>query len=494
LSYDVNTNRITTAGYSYDAAGNQARALASGNGATQHFQYDAANRLVRVTDDNAILIASYTYGASNQRLITDENGTRTYYAAEGGAVIAEYLEADNSSTMAWSKSYVYLGNRLLATLTPNNSGGEAMQFHHPDRLGTRLVTNPADGSFFEQQTLPFGTALDESAPSGGTTNSTNRRFTTYDRSGTTHLDYAVNRHYDSLQGRFTQVDPAGMGMVSLESPQTLNLYAYCANDPINTLDPSGLGFLSFLKKLFVIVVIAVAIIAAVAFTFAAVAADGTPLASLASFLWNNIVGPAISIAQAGGLVPAGPVLGPGGTAVWNGGVPSGLIERSSTIDRLIINNWSHSETRKIHGLGTILNPFGLTFPGPALYRTLDEAAIAALRAINPRSKRQNVEYAGQICHNSQGYFYTAPAKGTIDSSDPSESPCPKGSSTVAEYHTHGAYLPKYDNEMFSLEDVEGVHVPQYVATPTGRIRVYDPAVGVRDPTHRSTRTLKARTR
>jgi RHS repeat-associated protein len=84
----------------------------------------------------------------------------------------------------------------------------------------------------------------------GSTGATNRRFTSYDRSGATGLDYAVNRHYDPQQGRFTQVDPIEMGSVSLTSPQTLNLYAYCANDPINHIDPSGLGFFSFLKKVF----------------------------------------------------------------------------------------------------------------------------------------------------------------------------------------------------------------------------------------------------
>jgi RHS repeat-associated protein len=82
------------------------------------------------------------------------------------------------------------------------------------------------------------------------TGATNRRFTSYDRSNTTGLDYANNRHYDSQQGRFTQVDPAGMGAASLTSPQTLNLYAYCTNDPINHTDPNGLGFFSFLKKVF----------------------------------------------------------------------------------------------------------------------------------------------------------------------------------------------------------------------------------------------------
>ena len=83
-------------------------------------------------------------------------------------------------------------------------------------------------SSFEQVTLPFGTPLNAES-----TGASNRRFTSYDRSVTTGLDYAVNRHYDSQQGRFTQVDPAGMKATTLLIPQTLNLYAYCTNDPVN---------------------------------------------------------------------------------------------------------------------------------------------------------------------------------------------------------------------------------------------------------------------
>src|SRR5207302_10928180 len=156
--------------------------------------------------DSGTTIAIYIYGDSNERLIAqdgDENSSyRTYYAGEAGSVTAEYTETPSSpTTPQWSKSYVYLGGRLLSTLIPNGSGGEAIQFHHPDRLGTRLVTDPVAGTSFEQVTLPFGTALDAES-----TGETNRRFTSYDRSTTTKLDYAVNRHYDSQQGRFAQVD------------------------------------------------------------------------------------------------------------------------------------------------------------------------------------------------------------------------------------------------------------------------------------------------
>ena len=91
----------------------------------QRFQYDAANRLVVVkADDNSTVRATYTYGDSNEHLIDEEAGLRTYYAFSG---IAEYIESGGSTTLAWSKSYVYLGNRLLSTLTPNGTGGEAVE-------------------------------------------------------------------------------------------------------------------------------------------------------------------------------------------------------------------------------------------------------------------------------------------------------------------------------------------------------------------------------
>src|SRR5205085_1379744 len=134
------SNRISTTGYEYDAAGNLTRSQASGGG-WQRFEYDAANRLVNVKTDSGTLIASYTYGESNQRLITTEGSLKTYYISDGEATIAEYTEVNSSGVVQWSKSYVYLEARLLATLQPNGVGGEYTQFHHPDMLGTRLITN-----------------------------------------------------------------------------------------------------------------------------------------------------------------------------------------------------------------------------------------------------------------------------------------------------------------------------------------------------------------
>ena len=131
-------------------------------------------------------LATYTYGASNQRLKTvDGAATNTWYVWEGGKVIAEYNTVSNIN-ITWQKNYVYLGDRLLAT----ESTAQTLQFHHPDRLGSRLITNASNGSSAgEQESLPYGTAI------GAGITGNNRRFTSYDRSTTTKLDYAVNRRY-----------------------------------------------------------------------------------------------------------------------------------------------------------------------------------------------------------------------------------------------------------------------------------------------------------
>ncbi|HMO79999.1 MAG TPA: RHS repeat-associated core domain-containing protein [Pyrinomonadaceae bacterium] len=236
LSYDNTSNRITTTGFEYDVAGNQIRALAANGTDWLLYEYDAANRLKVVKQDGTTPtdIQSFEYGSTNARLMVLDYASNqwTIYASTGGTTLAEYTEF-TEHTPTWTKSYTYLGDRLLSTVTPNGTGGEFTEFNHPDRLGTKLITNSA-GSY-EQAHLPFGTALNAES-----TGSISRRFTSYDRSNSTGLDYAINRTYDSKQGRFTQVDPMGISSGNLEVPQTLNLFSYCGNDPINRTDPDGL--------------------------------------------------------------------------------------------------------------------------------------------------------------------------------------------------------------------------------------------------------------
>ncbi|MEP6850421.1 MAG: RHS repeat-associated core domain-containing protein [Acidobacteriota bacterium] len=233
LGYNTATNRISDSGWQYDNAGNLMRGQ-NDSGIWQKFKYDAAGRLVEVDNDSGTAIETYKYAADRSRLIRETSSGRTYYAWGGSSVMQEYTEGTSSTTPVYSKSYTHAGSRLLSTSTVVSSA-EVLEFHHPDRLGTRLVTNPSASTYYEQSTMPFGTAFPNES-----TGFSNQTFTTYDRSSSTGLDYAINRTHSSGQGRFTQVDPLGMAGASGSIPQSLNLYAYAQNRPTDFVDPSGL--------------------------------------------------------------------------------------------------------------------------------------------------------------------------------------------------------------------------------------------------------------
>ena len=250
LAYDTATNHISTDGFTYDLAGNLTRGQRT-DGSWLRYRYDQAGHLVSVTTDSGLPIESYGYDSDGRRLITRQAGDSTYFVWSRGRPIAEYAQQSagrrptlkwltagarrraSQAKLVWSTSRIYLGNRTLATFKQAKPQ-ETVFYHHPDRLGTRLVTDNGNNTTWEQTTLPFGTLMP------GTPQWINPLFTTYDAGSIPGLYYAVNRTYDS-ELRFTQPDPIGLAAVDISHPQTLNMYAYVGNDPVNSVDPSGLG-------------------------------------------------------------------------------------------------------------------------------------------------------------------------------------------------------------------------------------------------------------
>jgi RHS repeat-associated protein len=199
----VKTNRIASVNgtaFGYDASGN-----VTGDGAST-YAYDAESRIVSVS---GLSSESYSYDVDNRRRKKVVGGVVTHYIWEGNQVIAEY-ERGGPATSA-----------------------TGMRYYHQDRLSPRVITDGAGVVVGTMDHLPFGEEI------GGSGERKKHKFTTYERDGT-GLDYAVNRYYDQQRGRFNQVDPLGMGAASLTNPQTLNLYSYAHNDPINFADPTGL--------------------------------------------------------------------------------------------------------------------------------------------------------------------------------------------------------------------------------------------------------------
>jgi RHS repeat-associated protein len=70
-------------------------------------------------------------------------------------------------------------------------------------------------------------------------------FTGQERDGETGgeagNDFFSARYYSSGWARFMSPDPSGLSLADQSNPQTFNLYTYVLNNPINRVDPSGLG-------------------------------------------------------------------------------------------------------------------------------------------------------------------------------------------------------------------------------------------------------------
>jgi len=187
-----------------------------------------------------------------------------------------------------------------------------------------------------------------------------------------------------------------MGSVSLESPQTLNLYAYCVNDPTNQIDPSGLGFFSFFGKLFKaigkaikIIAVVLVVVVVVALVIAYAAPMGSAALSFAKFLLFKLA-PVLAkiLAGATGFQMGGITLGPGGTPPWNpeAGGGTGSVSTFMAVGQ--------QRKRKMTGLQILLENIAIA------KRNLGARWNDFLATIND-NKNPMVSTALVLCHASQ---------------------------------------------------------------------------------------------
>jgi RHS repeat-associated protein len=218
LTVDPTTNHITTGGFAYDAAGNMI------SDSIFNYTFDGVNRITSVTEPGTTTpIATYAYDEAGRRV--NRNGN--LYVYSGSQVIAEY--ANGTTAGSPSAEYIYAGGMRVATLING-----ALTYPYWDQLSIRANADASASVIGTSNTFPFGENMTET----GSGLLAKWKFTTYERDVESGLDYAVNRFYGSAAGRFYSPDPlAG----SVGNPQSLNRYAYVLNDPVNSVDPLGLG-------------------------------------------------------------------------------------------------------------------------------------------------------------------------------------------------------------------------------------------------------------
>jgi len=209
LKVDGNTNRITTAGYTYDLNGN----LTALPGVTG-MAYDMDNRLTTANGE------AYAYTPANQRVWLRKAGGAerfTFYDLNGQR-LAEYAPWVNGGTLYFVqvKAELYFGGKRI------RSGGQAVA---EDRLGSTRREDSTASRFF-----PWG-------EENGSTANDRQKFATYYRDAGTALDYANQRYYSAAAGRFLTPDPY-MASGGPADPGSWNRYAYTRGDPVNQGRPS----------------------------------------------------------------------------------------------------------------------------------------------------------------------------------------------------------------------------------------------------------------
>jgi RHS repeat-associated protein len=221
LTVNAATNRLTTSGFGYDANGNMTSMPAPGQNLL--LSYDVENRTGGPMYDqqNQPMFrdgAWNLYGLRGERLETHVFGKTVLpiYDGNGNAVDAYVVVTDTRTSRN-----VYFGGRLI------QSNGQTVV---TDRLGSVRMTEAGTGAEYypygEQQSGTLGNGLE--------------KFGTYTRELGSGLDYANQRYYASVFGRFATPDPYS-GSASIGSPSTtFNRYGYVVGDPANKSDPTGL--------------------------------------------------------------------------------------------------------------------------------------------------------------------------------------------------------------------------------------------------------------
>lgn len=238
LTYNA-ANQVTTAGFTYDGAGNITAEP------EYTFTYNAAEQMTQAVH-NGSNITNYTYAGADQKSVlsiatpSGDNRTFQYGRADqdGNPTLTSATTNSNRSNIVNDAKT----GQPIALSTPTNVLGQ----YQYDGSGNIWGTLVDDAASFDVNYDPYGTST--VAYNGGGDGLDTNPFGFKAGINDTHTGFVKfgQRWYDPYWGSWTQQDTLDSPL----DPSNGNRYAYAASDPINGTDPLGLSTCSALKKAF----------------------------------------------------------------------------------------------------------------------------------------------------------------------------------------------------------------------------------------------------
>jgi RHS repeat-associated protein len=221
--------------FTYDANGNQLTGMGRAN------TWTAANKLRQIIQNNG-RTTTFAFDADRQCIIQQESGgsdgtIKTIY-------VSPIYEKMMSGTLIEERHYIMtpLGRTAMRTVRDDNI--VETRYYHADGHGTIHAVTDEEGnveqSFYYdpwgKQTIVCNNRVD----AGGRQT---RGYTDHEMLTDYNLIHMNARLYDPIIARFISADRVVQDM---GDSQTYNRYSYCANNPVNTTDPTGNSFTQWL--------------------------------------------------------------------------------------------------------------------------------------------------------------------------------------------------------------------------------------------------------